>query len=108
MARPWMRGEEKYLRENYQTMTAKEIAGQLDRTENAINIKASRLGLRKSRDWTTSEIKMMQEIYMSSPGMTYKQLSEELEEKMGIHVSAENVRWHVNNRKIGDSDGSTA
>ena len=40
-----MRGEEKYLRENYKTMTAKEIAGQLDRTKRN-NIRAA-LGLRK-------------------------------------------------------------
>lgn len=108
MSRPWMRGEEKYLRENYKTMTAKEIAVQLERTENAINIRASKLGLRKNREWKTSEIIKLQKLRLDNPGITYTQMAKKAAEELNIHVSPENIRWHVENRKIGDSDGSTA
>lgn len=43
----WTEQELEYLRLNYQTMTQKEIADKLNRTTTAVNLKASRLGLKK-------------------------------------------------------------
>ena len=47
----WTEQELEYLILNYQTMTQKEIAEKLNRTTTAVNLKASRLGLKKGFEY---------------------------------------------------------
>jgi intein/homing endonuclease len=45
----WNSDEINYLKENYKSMTNNEIAIQLDRSKNAVDMKIKRLGLKKSK-----------------------------------------------------------
>lgn len=44
---PWTDEEIQFVKDNYETMTQREIAEKINRTESAVNIKASKLGLKK-------------------------------------------------------------
>lgn len=46
---PWNDGELLFLKQNYQTMTHDEIAKRIGRTKTAVDIKLSKLGLKKSK-----------------------------------------------------------
>jgi DNA-binding XRE family transcriptional regulator len=45
----WQREELEFLQKNYSRLTQEEIAQQLERSLKAVNVKASRLGLKKRR-----------------------------------------------------------
>ena len=45
----WNENEIKFIMENYKTMTYKEMAKKINRTENAVKLKVSKLGLKKSK-----------------------------------------------------------
>ena len=45
----WNENEIKFIMENYKTMTYKEMAEKINRTENAVKLKVSKLGLKKSK-----------------------------------------------------------
>ena len=47
----WTKQELEYLKQNYDTMTQLEIANNLNRTRAAVNLKASRLGLKKGFEY---------------------------------------------------------
>lgn len=60
LRRPWKSSELRYVRENYTTVKASEIAEWLNRSEGAVHQVAWRFGLRKNdgratRDWTPKE-----------------------------------------------------
>lgn len=47
----WTTQDLEYLKQNYDTMTQQEIANHLNRTRTAVNLKASRLGLKKGFEY---------------------------------------------------------
>lgn len=93
MAKSWTPAEVQFLRKNYKTMTAGEIAQKLSRTAGAISIKASQLKLKKTRRWSKDEIEKVQKLYWDNPDMTYQDVANQI----GFDVSAENVGWHIRN-----------
>lgn len=57
-ARRWTEEEDKWLVENYEALSAGELAGHLKRTVRAIYARAFKLGLRNQEpDWTVEELK---------------------------------------------------
>lgn len=49
MSKQWTDEEIKFLKENYKTMTYKQLSEQLNRTKAAIDLKINRLGLKKDK-----------------------------------------------------------
>lgn len=50
-AKSWTKEELDYLRENYQTMTANQIAVNLGRTKHAVQLKANRIGIKLEKKY---------------------------------------------------------
>ena len=49
MSKQWTNDEIIFLKENYKTMTYKQMSEQLNRTKSAIDLKINRLGLKKDK-----------------------------------------------------------
>lgn len=49
MSKQWTNDEINFLKENYKTMTYKQLSEKLDRTKTAIDLKINRLGLKKDK-----------------------------------------------------------
>lgn len=49
MSKQWTNDEIDFLKENYKTMTYKQLSEKLDRTKSAIDLKINRLGLKKDK-----------------------------------------------------------
>lgn len=49
MSKQWTNEEINFLKENYKTMTYKQLSEKLDRTKSAIDLKINRLGLKKEK-----------------------------------------------------------
>lgn len=60
MRRSWTEKEEKFLRDNYSSMTKNELAKHFNRTPKSVSKKIDRMGIRKrtssSREWKREEI----------------------------------------------------
>lgn len=72
----WSEEDNKFLVENYNKMSYREIAEILNRAESTISLKAKKLGLNKSRSkWNEEEVQYLKDNYMFK---TYKQIADEL------------------------------
>ena len=76
----WTEKEDVYLKENYGTMTAKEIGEYLGRTTSAVRARVIKLNLKSSKHWTKE-----QEEYLTNNLYT-----------LGIHEVAKNIGKSVN------------
>jgi len=65
--RRWTDEEIAFMMDHYGTMSIKEIARELGRTENAIKNKAKKLGLSKLPQWSDEEIKLLVGLYGRLP-----------------------------------------
>ncbi len=61
--RPWSSQERSLLQTLYPTTPNEDIAEQLDRTRNAVQMKARQLGLRKMEFWSEQEDQRLREAY---------------------------------------------
>ena len=74
--RRWTTEEIDFLKNNFATMTHKELGATLDRTVSAVCAKCFELGLyKKEYPWTEKELKFLQDNYNN---MTYRQIAHEL------------------------------
>lgn len=69
MAKTWTEKDVEFLRENYRILSIEEISLKLNRTPHSIEVKASKIGIRKTKKWTQKDIKFLKENYnlMSNP-----------------------------------------
>src|SRR3990170_2781273 len=80
---PWTDEEKEYVKQNYKKLTTKEIAGNLNRTVNAIITIVGPLGVSsgRSRPWSDDEKKYLQSNYGKVP-------NEKLADELGRTVKA--------------------
>lgn len=79
----WSEFEVNYLKANYKSKTGKQIAKELNRTLEAVQIKAAKLNLKKlvSLKWQDIEVQML--IDMKFKGLTDAEVAEELGRSLG-------------------------
>jgi hypothetical protein len=76
MAKRWTEQEDNILRTLYPEHTKKEIAHLLQRTENAVQQRLSRLNLLNWNAWTEEDDKKLEKMYNN--GCSYLEMGDEL------------------------------
>lgn len=63
----WTAEEDLFLMKNYPQKAVKELSEVLNRTYGATKLRVSKLGLKKSVDWSDSEVELLKEKYYLTP-----------------------------------------
>jgi len=85
VAKKWTKEEEKFIEENWKSLSDAEIAKEIDRTKNAIRNRRNKLGIKRPRShsgkfnqgthWTTEKTEFLRKNYQE---MDYSEIAKEL------------------------------
>lgn len=91
MGKHWTKQEEAFLKNSYQILTCREIASRLSKSVNAVNSRASKLGLKKTKKVKEHDAEIRKLI---SEGYYLSQISREL------GINKDSLRTHCLKNKI--------